>query len=134
MSARREEGGEGQAEASPGVFAAVGAIAKNSIGLLISRIELGALELGEVRSALAKLLFVFALGIVALWFALAFWSGLVVVLAWDALGWKILLLIAAVFSVLAAGVLLYVRTLLASDRLSMPATMAELRKDRDALF
>lgn len=75
-----------------------------------------------------------ALGLVALWFAVAGWTALIVVLAWDAMGWKILLLVAAAYSALAAGILLRARVMLAQDKLSMPATMTELRKDRDALL
>jgi uncharacterized membrane protein YqjE len=119
---------------SPGLVAGLAGIAKNMFGLLVSRIELAALELGEMRANLAKLLLVSALGIVAVWFAFAYWTALIVVLAWDAWGWKILLLIAVVFTLLAAGVFWYARSLLRQDKLSMPATMAELRNDRDALL
>jgi uncharacterized membrane protein YqjE len=121
-------------DASPGLLAGVAGIAKNAFGLLVSRIELAALELGEIRSNLLKLLLAFALGIVALWLALTCWTALIVVLAWDMLGWKILLLIAAIFTLFALIIFFRVRAMLASDRLSMPATMAELRKDRDALL
>jgi hypothetical protein len=39
-----------------------------------------------------------------------------------------------VYSVLAFAILRRARSLVAGDRLSMPATMAELRSDRDALL
>lgn len=119
---------------SPGFIAGLGGLAKNMFGLLVSRIELAALELGEVRDNLARLLFIGALGIVAVMFALGCWTALLVVLTWDSMGWKILLLVAAVYTLLAIGILLYARALLAQDKLSMPATMAELRNDRDALL
>lgn len=120
--------------ASPGLVAGLTGIVKNMFGLLLSRIELAALELGELRANLLKLLAISALGIVAVWFAVAYWTALIVVLAWDSWGWKILLLIAAVFTVLAAGIFLYARSLLGDDKLSMPTTMTELRNDRDALL
>jgi uncharacterized membrane protein YqjE len=120
--------------ASPGLVAGLAGIAKNMFGLLVSRIELAALELGEIRANLARLLLISALGVIAVWFAFAYWTALIVVLAWDAWGWKILLLIAAAFTLLAAGVFWYARSLLRQDKLSMPATMAELRNDRDALL
>jgi uncharacterized membrane protein YqjE len=122
------------ASSGPGLMAGLTGLAKNLLGLLINRIELAALELGEMRANLAKLLLAAALGIVAVWFALACWTALIVVLAWDSWGWKILLLVAAVFTVLGIGILLYARSMLAQDKLSMPATMAELRSDRDALL
>ncbi|HJV86442.1 MAG TPA: phage holin family protein [Noviherbaspirillum sp.] len=121
-------------DAAPGFIAGFAGLAKSGFALLMSRVELAALELGEVRNNIAKLLLVGALGIVALWFALGCWTALIIVLAWDAMGWKILLIVAAAYSLLALGILLYARTMLGSEQLSMPATMTELRKDRDALL
>lgn len=121
-------------EASPGLISGLGGLASNLFALLVSRIELAALELGEVRDNLARFLLVGALGIVALWFAAACWTALIVVLAWEVLGWKILVLVAAAYSVLAWGILRQARLIVAGDKLSMPATMAELRSDRDALL
>jgi uncharacterized membrane protein YqjE len=117
-----------------GVVTGLAGIAKNLFGLLVSRIELAALELGEIRDNLARFFLVAAVGVVALWFAVASWTALVVVLAWDTMGWTILLLIAAVFTLLAIGILFHARSLLSHDKLSMPATMNELRNDRDALL
>ena len=109
-------------------------IAKNIFGLLLSRIELAALELAEIRTGLLKLALVFAVGLIAAWFALAYWSALLVYLAWDALGWKILFIVASGFTLVTIGVLLYARAIIAEGKLSMPATMSELRNDRDALL
>lgn len=117
-----------------GLISGLVGMARNSLALLVSRIELAAVELAEVRTNLLKLLLVAAFGLIAAWFALVFWSGLVVFLTWDALGWKILLLIAAVFTVLTIAIFLYAKALLKQGRLSMPATLAELRNDRDALL
>jgi uncharacterized membrane protein YqjE len=121
-------------DASPGLIAGLAGIAKNMFGLVVSRIELAALEVGEIRGNLLKLVLISTLGIVAVWFAVAYWTALVVVLAWETWGWKILLLIAAVFTLAAVGIFLYAKSLLSQDKLSMPATLAELRKDRDALL
>ena len=118
----------------PGLVAGLAGIARNMFGLLVSRIELAALELGEVRDNLARLLFIGALGIVAILFALGCWTALIVVLAWESMGWKILLIVAVVYTLLAIGILRHARSFLAQDKLAMPATMAELRKDRDALM
>jgi uncharacterized membrane protein YqjE len=121
-------------DAGPGLIAGLTGIAKNMFGLVVSRIELAALEVGEIRGNLLKLVLISALGIVAVWFAVAYWTALVVVLTWETWGWKILLLIAAVFTLAAIGIFLYAKSLLSHDKLSMPATLAELRKDRDALL
>ncbi|WP_334188681.1 phage holin family protein [Noviherbaspirillum sp.] len=117
-----------------GLAAGLAGMGKNLFGLLVSRVELAACELGEIRSHLLKLLLLFGIGVVVVWFAIAYWTALIVVLAWDSWGWKILLLMAAVFTLLAAGLLFYARALLSANKLSMPATMAELRNDRDALL
>ena len=109
-------------------------MAKNLFGLLVNRIELASVELAEVRSTLITLTVVFGLGIIAVWFAVAYWSMLIVLLTWDTLGWKILLIIALVFTFAAIGIFRYARALLSQGRLSMPATLAELRSDRDALL
>ena len=109
-------------------------MSKNLFALLVSRIELAAVELGEVRANLLKLLLIAAFGMIAAWFALVFWSGLLVVLTWDYLGWKILLIVAAIFTILSAGLFLQVRSMLKTGQLSMPDSLAELRKDRDALL
>lgn len=118
----------------PGLISGFADMSKNLFALLVSRIELAAVELGEVRSNLLKLLLIAAFGLVAAWFALVFWSGLLVILTWDYLGWKILLIIAAVFTILAAVLFLQVRSMLKAGRLSMPDTLAELRSDRNALL
>jgi uncharacterized membrane protein YqjE len=128
------ESGQARDQASAGVFARVGAVARDLGALIRNRAELALLELGELRANALKVLLLGALAVVAFWFALAYWSALVVYLAWDALGWKILAIVAAAFTL--AGVLLlrHIRTMIAQGGLSMPATMAELRSDRDALF
>ncbi|NEX63301.1 phage holin family protein [Noviherbaspirillum galbum] len=121
-------------EARPGLVHGVSGLARNAFALFVSRVELAALEMGEVRDNLARLVIVGVLGTIALCFALACWTALVVALCWDAMGWKILLLVAVVYTVLAALILLRARSLLSPDSLSLPATLAELRGDRDALM
>ena len=120
--------------ARPGFVAGMTALFKNLIGLLLCRLELAALELAEVRAALLKLAILFGLGMLTAAFALACWTALVIVLAWDSMGWKIIAIVAAVFTV-ATFLLAWVgRNMIAQGKLSLPATMAELRNDRDALL
>jgi uncharacterized membrane protein YqjE len=109
-------------------------IVRNGFGLLVSRIELAALELTEVRTHLIKLVLVAALGAVAAWFAIAYWTAMIVVLAWQSLGWKILLILATIFTVLTAGIFWYAQSMLRQGKLSMSDTLAELRSDRDKLM
>jgi uncharacterized membrane protein YqjE len=122
------------ADGAPRLVTGLAGLARNLFGLLLNRIELAGLELSEVRANFLKLALVFAFGIILAWFALAYWTALIVVLAWDAMGWKILALIGAVFTGLAAWVFSYARAMVGEGKLSMPATMSELRNDRDALL
>jgi uncharacterized membrane protein YqjE len=119
---------------SPGLLPGLAGMAKNVIALLVNRIELASIELAEVRSNLVRLLLASAAGMIAACFAMLFWTGLLIVLTWDALGWKILLILAVGFSVIAVGVALYVQSMIKQGQLSMPATLSELRNDRDALL
>ncbi|HEY8608636.1 MAG TPA: phage holin family protein [Noviherbaspirillum sp.] len=120
--------------APAGLAARASAFLGTLSSLLASRVELAALELGELRDNLVRLLLVGMLGVVALLFALGCWTALLVVLAWDAMGWIILLLVALAYTVLAFVLLRYGKALLAPEKLSLPATMAELRQDRDAFL
>jgi uncharacterized membrane protein YqjE len=117
-----------------GLIGSLAGVARNTFGLLLSRLELAALELSEVRNHVLQLFVVFTLAIVAFLFAIAYASVLVVFLSWDALGWKILLIMMLGFLLLATGLGLYARALLRQDKLSLPATMAELKADRDMLL
>lgn len=124
----------GAADSAPRLVTGLAGLTKNLFGLLLNRVELAGLELSEVRANFLKLALVFALGIILVWFAVAYWTALIVVLAWDTMGWKILAIIGALFTGLAAWVFSYARAMVNDGKLSMPATMSELRNDRDALL
>jgi uncharacterized membrane protein YqjE len=121
-------------QAEPGLFASLSSLVKNALALAFNRFELASLEFSEVRNNFLKLLMLGALAVVTSLFALAYWSVLVVYLSWDSLGWKILLIMAVIFTVLTFAALRYAQSMLKAGKLSMPATLAELRNDRDALF
>jgi len=112
----------------------LGNIARNSMGLLLTRLELAALELSQVRNHLLQLVVAFAVALVAGCFALACITVMVGYLAWNALGWLILPILAGFFLLLAIGLIMYARGLINAGKLSMPATMAELKSDRDMLL
>lgn len=118
----------------PGLISGVAELARNTVGLLMSRIELAALELAEVRANALKLAVLFTLGAIIALFAIGYWTVLIAYLCWPVLGWKILLILALVCTVMAAGILFYMQSLVQQGKLSMPATMAELRQDHDALL
>jgi uncharacterized membrane protein YqjE len=120
--------------APPGLIGSLAAVARNSLRLLLSRVELAALELSELRDHLAQLAMVYALLVLAAWFAIAFACATLIYLAWAAIGWMILALLAGGFALLALGLWRYARRLLQQGSLSLPVTMAELKADRDTLL
>lgn len=124
----------GKSGPTSGLIVGMAGVVRNFFALLVNRIELAAIELAEVRANLFKLVLVAAAGVIAAFFALAFWTGLLVFLSWDALGWKILLIVAAAFTAIAIGIVFYAQSMLKHGGLSMSATLAELRNDRDALL
>lgn len=120
--------------ANPGLTAGLLGIARNLLGLIINRIELASLELSGIGGNLIKFLVLFTLAAISLWFAVAFWTVLLVFLAWDSWGWKVLIACGVFFTGVTALIAWYAYSILRHGKLSLPATMAELRKDRDALL
>lgn len=119
---------------APGLIGSLAGVAKNSLRLLLARIELAACELSEVRNHLVQLSVLFALAMLAAWFAIAFGTATLIYLAWEALGWKILLILTAVFLVVAVGLIMHMMKVIKQGKLALPATMAELKADRDMLL
>jgi uncharacterized membrane protein YqjE len=108
-------------------------LAKNLFGLVVSRVELAALELSEVRNHVIELLAIFALAVLATWFALAYGTAMIVALAWEAMGWKILLVMFLVFLVITGMLVARGLSMLKQGKLAFPETMNELKHDRDML-
>lgn len=120
--------------ASPGMLASAAGIAKSALALLLARLELAGIELADARDALFRLLLLTGCGLLAAGFALAFWTALLVVLTWEAMGWSILLLLGVAYTGLAWWLLHRAQSEIAQGRLGLPATMTELKRDREALF
>ena len=119
---------------SPGLMGGITGLAKNLFGLVVSRVELAALELTEVRNHVIELVAIFALAALATWFALAYGTATIVALAWEEMGWKILLVMFVVFAVLTLVLVMKGLSLLRQGKLAFPETMKELRNDRDMLM
>jgi len=119
---------------SPGLLGGITGLAKNLFGLVVSRLELAALELSEVRNHVIELVAIFAMAALATWFALAYGTATIVALAWDEMGWKILLVMFAVFAVITLILVLKGLSMLKQGKLAFPETMKELRNDRDMLM
>ncbi|HEU5436124.1 MAG TPA: phage holin family protein [Telluria sp.] len=118
----------------PGLMGGLNGLMKNLFGLLMSRVELAALELAEVRNHLIELVAVFAVAVMALWFAIAFGTATIVAAAWEAMGWKILLIMFAVFAAITAALVFKGISMLKQGKLAFPETMNELKNDRDMLL
>lgn len=118
----------------PGLMGGISGLAKNLFGLIVSRVELAALEMSEVRNHVIELVAIFAGAILAVWFALAYGTATIVMLAWDSWGWKILLVMFLVFLVITVVLVMKGLAMLKQGKLAFPATMNELRHDRDALL
>ena len=118
----------------PGLMGGISGLAKNLFGLVVSRVELAALEMSEVRNHAIELLAIFAGAVLAVWFALAYGTATIVMLAWDSWGWKILLVMFLVFLAITAALVMKGVAMLKQGKLAFPETMKELRNDRDALL
>jgi uncharacterized membrane protein YqjE len=118
----------------PGLMGGISGLAKNLFGLVVSRVELAALEMSEVRNHAIELLAIFAGAVLAVWFALAYGTATIVMLAWDSWGWKILLVMFLVFLAITAVLVMKGVAMLKQGKLAFPETMKELRNDRDALM
>lgn len=118
----------------PGLMGGITGLAKNAFGLVVSRVELAALEMTEVRNHVIELVAIFAMAVLATWFALAYGTATIVALAWDEMGWKILLVMFAVFLVITGVLVAKGLSMLKQGKLALPETMKELRHDRDMLM
>lgn len=119
---------------TPGLMGGISSLMRSLFGLVVSRVELAALELSEVRNHLIELVALFGAAILAIWFAIAYGTATIVALAWDDMGWKILLILFVVFLVITGILVAKGLALLKQDKLSFPATMKELKNDRDMLL
>ncbi len=118
----------------PGLFSSATAIAGNVLKLLGVRASLATLELADARDAALSVLLLGAAALGAAALALVSLSALIVMLAWEALGWRILLILFLAYLALAAWLFARARAIVASGRIGMPLTLSELRKDREAVF
>jgi uncharacterized membrane protein YqjE len=118
----------------PGLMGGLAGLAKNIFGLVVSRVELAAVELSEVRNHVIELVALFAGAVLAIWFAIAYGTATIVALAWESMGWKILLIMFGVFAVITAVLVFKGLSLLKEGKLAFPETMRELKNDRDMLL
>ncbi len=115
-----------------GLWSGVLLLLKSTMGLVLNRFELAALELALLRRRFVVALFLAGLGLCAVAFGSFALAALFVFLTWDAWGGGSLFLVAVAYFVAAWGLLV-----LASRRvesLGLALTMSELRRDKQMLM
>lgn len=117
-----------------GLASNVGTVISSVLKLVGVRLAMAVMELADARDAVLRVLLLGALAVLAAAFALLSLSAMVVALAWDAMGWRILLVLFLAYVLLAAGMLWKARSIIASGQIGLPTTLAELQKDRAALL
>lgn len=117
-----------------GLASNVGTVISSVLKLVGVRLAMAVMELADARDAVLRVLLLGALAVLAAAFALLSLSAMIVALAWDAMGWRILLILFLAYVLLAAGMLWKARSIIASGQIGLPTTLAELQKDRAALL
>jgi uncharacterized membrane protein YqjE len=123
-----------QASADQGLGATTRDLIQNIIGLIAARLSLAALELSEARDAALLVIALALSAFMAASFAVITLSALLVVLTWDALGWRIVLILTLAYAGIAVVLVKQIRRIIYEGRLGFPATVAELKKDSEVLM
>lgn len=121
-------------QSEPGLLSSAATIAGSALKLLGVRASLATLELADARDAALRVLLLGAAALGAAALALVSLSALIVMLAWDSMGWRILLILFVAYVALAVWLLSRARAIIASGQIGLPLTLSELRKDQSALF
>lgn len=121
------------ASSPSGLASSAGTVVSSVLKLIGVRLSMAMLELADARDAVFRVVLLAALAVLASAFALLSLSAMLVALMWDALGWRILLILFVAYLALALGMLWRARSIIASGQIGLPITLAELQKDRDAL-
>ena len=117
-----------------GLASNVGTMIASVLKLIGVRLSMAVMELADARDAVLRVLLLGALAVLAAAFALLSLAAMIVALAWDAMGWRILLILFLAYVLLALGLLWKARSIIASGQIGLPTTLAELQKDRAALL
>ena len=125
---------KGQVRPGGGLASNVGTMVASVLKLSGVRLSMAVMELADARDAVLRVLLLGALAVLAAAFALLSLSAMIVALAWDAMGWRILLILFLAYVLLALGMLWKARSIIASGQIGLPTTLAELQKDRAALL
>jgi uncharacterized membrane protein YqjE len=117
-----------------GLASNIGTMITSVLKLIGVRLSMAVMELADARDAVLRVLLLGALAVLAAAFALLSLSAMIIALAWDAMGWRILLILFLAYLLLTLGMLWKARSIIASGQIGFPTTLAELEKDRAALL
>lgn len=109
-------------------------VIKSVLKLAGVRFSMATVEFADARDAFLRVLLLGVFALLALGFAFLSVSGVIVVLAWEALGWRILMILFFVYLLLTMILLWRARGIIASGKIGLPVTLTEMKKDRAALF
>ena len=110
------------------------AILQAIIKLVGVRVSLVLMEFSDARDTFFRVLLLGTLALLGLVFALLSISGMIVVLAWETLGWRIFLILFIGYFLITMVLLWRARSIIASGKIGLPVTLSELKKDRLGLF
>ena len=83
-----------------GLASNVGTMITSVLKLIGVRLSMAVMELADARDAVLRVLLLGALAVLAAAFALLSLSAMIVALAWDAMGWRILLILSLAYLLL----------------------------------
>lgn len=109
-------------------------VIKSLLKLAGVRFSMATVEFADARDAFLRVLLLGVFALLALAFAFLSISGVIVVLAWEALGWRILMILFFAYLLLTMILLWRARGIIASGKIGLPVTLTEMKKDRAALF
>ena len=118
----------------PGVLSSAGGLAGSLLKLVGVRFSYAMLEMADARDALLRVFLLGAAALAASLLALISLSALLVRVFWETLGWATLLILVVVYAALAALLLQRAARIVAEGQIGLPVTLAELQKDRAAIF
>ena len=117
-----------------GLFSNAMTVIESVLGLIGVRFSMAIMEFSDARDAFLRVLLLGAFALLVAAFSLLSISGMIVVLAWKTLGWRIFLILFIVYFLITMVLLWRARSIIASGKIGLPVTLSELKKDRLGLF
>lgn len=117
-----------------GLFSNAMTVIESVLGLIGVRFSMAIMEFADARDAFLRVLLLGAFALLVAAFSLLSISGMIVVLAWETLGWRIFLILFIGYFLITMVLLWRARSIIVSGKIGLPVTLSELKKDRLGLF